>query len=754
MNLVLDQTERNLGTKQHKCRICGAEGEFQSYLTREMLYGTREEFEYFACPKCNCLQIAEIPADLGKYYPGGYYSFAVPTDSLNFPEEATDHTEILDVGCGGGKWLLEQAEQGYDRLFGCDPFIDGEKDYAGRVHIYKCSIHEIPGEKRFDLIRMADSLEHMEDPEAALKDARRLLKDDGKIEIIIPSWPNMAFDLFGPHWFQMDAPRHLWIPSVDTLHYLGDRTSLEIEETHCDSYEVAIMVSFFYQHGIPMTELTDDVILGLFSDEQRMDIRRTMYDANARGEGDHRVVTYRKKTDTGAGSLKKEFDSIDPAWTEYQISRAVEELVEQGMKAGNYDDCFDFLKWLFFEKEDVSKASYLSEGTMLQFIMLETALAERNRFTEEEFARENPCHKYDGDWRKFREAYIRIKHDIRRIWFAFSDKEKEDLVDCAKEYGASPELLAVLIKYCVTPDGYESVYEEAAKILEKAGRNTDANILRKYGAMAGHGDDNGKRLCFSGSESGEGVSKMSFRRLELKKNSPAADGSFLKSQKTDENKIAIIFCTHDEIMEQECLKYLQRLYVPEGMRAEILSVWNAKGMCYGYNRAMRETDAKYKIYLHHDSFLIKEDALRRTVELLNSEAGWKMLGIAGSTGMADDFAWAHSRVENLRYNLYQDKVLETVLSQSAVKHGDVEDAEAIDGVFIATSEDLPWREDLFDGWHFYDISQAFEFRNAGYRTGLINDEMPWMLHEITAAKDPEEKYGVYGRIFQKEYRDG
>ena len=42
-----DQTNRNLGLKKHKCRICGEEGMFQSYLVREMLKGTRDEFEYF-----------------------------------------------------------------------------------------------------------------------------------------------------------------------------------------------------------------------------------------------------------------------------------------------------------------------------------------------------------------------------------------------------------------------------------------------------------------------------------------------------------------------------------------------------------------------------------------------------------------------------------------------------------------------------------------------------------------------------------
>lgn len=74
--LVKDTTERKLGQKSHKCRLCKAEGMFESYLVREMMQNTGEEFEYFVCGECNCLQIAKIPSDLGKYYGRDYYSFA------------------------------------------------------------------------------------------------------------------------------------------------------------------------------------------------------------------------------------------------------------------------------------------------------------------------------------------------------------------------------------------------------------------------------------------------------------------------------------------------------------------------------------------------------------------------------------------------------------------------------------------------------------------------------------------------------
>ena len=42
------------------------------------MFGCRDEFLCFQCPRCGCLQIAEFPADLFKYYPPNYYCFAEP----------------------------------------------------------------------------------------------------------------------------------------------------------------------------------------------------------------------------------------------------------------------------------------------------------------------------------------------------------------------------------------------------------------------------------------------------------------------------------------------------------------------------------------------------------------------------------------------------------------------------------------------------------------------------------------------------
>ena len=47
---------------------------------------------------------------------------------------------------------------------------------------------------------------------------------------------------------------------------------------------------------------------------------------------------------------------------------------------------------------------------------------------------------------------------------------------------------------------------------------------------------------------------------------------------------------------------------------------------------------------------------------------------------------------------------------------------------MATQYDIPWREDLFQGFHFYDVSQSLEFQRAGYLIGIPNQANLWCIH--------------------------
>lgn len=77
--------------------------------------------------------------------------------------------------------------------------------------------------------------------------------------------------------------------------------------------------------------------------------------------------------------------------------------------------------------------------------------------------------------------------------------------------------------------------------------------------------------------------------------------------------------------------------------------------------------------------------------------------------------------------------------------------EAVDGFIMATQYDLPWREDLFDGWDYYDISQCMEMKRNGYKCVVPKQIRPWCYHDNSYSK--MEKYYDYAQVFVKEYQD-
>ena len=164
---------------------------------------------------------------------------------------------------------------------------------------------------------------------------------------------------------------------------------------------------------------------------------------------------------------------------------------------------------------------------------------------------------------------------------------------------------------------------------------------------------------------------------------------------------------------------------------------------------MLESNAKYKFYIHHDTFIIDLNIIGKLINEIKLNPNLKMLGNSGTTKLDGEPEWFKSSMDKIYLNLYQDVILNIVRSVSNPKHEKLVEAEAIDGVFMFTTMDLPWREDIFDNWHYYDISQCFEFRKYGCQIAFYNDEDITFLHEVTSKKDPHMTYEHYGEIFNR-----
>lgn len=268
------------------CRICGSNKIALVINVKEMMIPTREEFTYFECADCHCLQIKTIPDNLGDYYGDDYYSYqdTAPTEE-NLP--STDTTPILDVGSGAGDFLKKLHSLGYSNLTGCDPFLPDDITYDHNFHIYKRTIHQMEG--KFDQIFMNDSFEHVSDPHEVFDSIKRLLAPEGICYIKIPIYPNIAFDLFGADWYQLDAPRHIFLHSKESMIYLASAHGLNILEIEYDSNPSQIFRSYMYSKDIPFYEQKMADVIDMLGREEVDNIKKLSKEANENGYGDHAI---------------------------------------------------------------------------------------------------------------------------------------------------------------------------------------------------------------------------------------------------------------------------------------------------------------------------------------------------------------------------------------------------------------------------------------------------------------------------------
>lgn len=195
--------------------------------------------------------------------------------------------------------------------------------------------------------------------------------------------------------------------------------------------------------------------------------------------------------------------------------------------------------------------------------------------------------------------------------------------------------------------------------------------------------------------------------------------------KMNEKKFCFILCVNHERYAEEAVFYLNRLNVPHGFEIEVCTVWEADSMTAGYNEGMSNSDAKYKIYMHQDVFIINPDFLYELLSIFEDEK-IGMLGIVGSPKLPQSgVMWFGERVGKLISNngYYSENVVLTEINEEYVE------VEAVDGLLMATQYDIPWRADVFKKWDFYDVSQCMEFRNAGYKIVVPRMEKPWIIHD-------------------------
>lgn len=215
-------------------------------------------------------------------------------------------------------------------------------------------------------------------------------------------------------------------------------------------------------------------------------------------------------------------------------------------------------------------------------------------------------------------------------------------------------------------------------------------------------------------------------------------------------KICFITCVNDEAMYQESILYIKHLKIPKDFEIEFFPIRDATCITKAYNQAMKTNDAKYKIYLHQDVFIVNKDFIVEILNIFNTNAQIGMIGVAGTEKMPTTAYWWKSKIQAQHVSIYDNasgKMCEINDSNCKESYAKV---TVIDGLIMATQYDILWREDIFTGWHFYDMSQSIEFLKHGYQIVVPNQIEPWCIHEC-GLLNIDEEYEKYRNIFLDEY---
>ncbi len=126
--------------------------------------------------------------------------------------------QLLDVGCGNGKFLTKAQQMGWsvegielDEQAVEAANRSGLKVFAGTLEQAKFKDAE------FDAITICHVMEHLPRPVETMRECLRILKPGGVLWVAVPNLGSGGHERFGASWRGLEPPRHLVMFTLESL---------------------------------------------------------------------------------------------------------------------------------------------------------------------------------------------------------------------------------------------------------------------------------------------------------------------------------------------------------------------------------------------------------------------------------------------------------------------------------------------------------------------------------------------------------
>lgn len=210
-------------------------------------YISGEIFKIKKCKKCNLIYTAIESSEFSaqEYYSDDYYrknerysyifsvinSYLIRRRVSKLDVYSKKAGYALDIGCGQGYFLKELSDNGWD----CTGIEVSErsayfakKNLGLKVLTENDSLKNLESDS-FDVICLWHVLEHIEEFESTLKEAQRVLSQDGELLLSVPNIGSWEAKYGKGDWFHLDVPRHVVHFSEETLNAFLKSAGLKIK---------------------------------------------------------------------------------------------------------------------------------------------------------------------------------------------------------------------------------------------------------------------------------------------------------------------------------------------------------------------------------------------------------------------------------------------------------------------------------------------------------------------------------------------
>ncbi len=247
------------------CNCCGSSSAHPLYTLPDYALGRSEpQWRLVQCSQCGLVYQNPRPtlAEMAQHYPPHYESYQLGQSRRTgrlarwafdygmwkrsrFVTRTKRRGSLLDIGCATGEFLDYMQRLGTWQVCGVEinPDVAQTARLRYGLDVFAGTLHEAAyPDKQFDAVTLGDVLEHVHDPSALLRETARILKDDGIVVIRTPNLAGWSARLAGRYWAGLDAPRHLYVFSAQTLAQLLLHNGLAIAHETSAQSDYAFLV--------------------------------------------------------------------------------------------------------------------------------------------------------------------------------------------------------------------------------------------------------------------------------------------------------------------------------------------------------------------------------------------------------------------------------------------------------------------------------------------------------------------------------